>query len=136
MNDEKSSLDRSSDPDSPDQMDVGRTGYLIAGGEIIFSSSAAGASPRIGPAWTQDESINYECACDCIVHLMAICSGEMHDEATTVARHDALLVERSRLYAEMHVLGVQDYADIARIRRDYGQRVRSHVQHGKDILEK
>ena len=117
-------------------MDVCRTGLLIASDEIIFSSSVAGASPRKGPAWTQDESINYECACDCIVHLMAICSGEMHDEATTVARHDALLVERSRLYAEMHVLGVQDYADIARIRRDYGQRVRSHVQHGKDILEK
>lgn len=136
MNDEKSSLHRSGDPDSPDQMDVGRTGFLIAGGEIIFSSSAAGASLRKGPAWTQDESINYECACDCIVHLMAICNGEMHDEATTVARHDALLVERSRLHAEMHVLGVQDYADIARIRRDYGQRVRSHVQHGKDILKK
>jgi hypothetical protein len=136
MNDEKSSLHRSGDPDSPDQMDVGRTGFLIAGGEIIFSSSAAGASPRRGPAWTQDESINYECACDCIVHLMAICSGEMHDEATTVARHDALLVERSRLYGEMHVLGVHDHADIARIRRDYGQRVRSHMQHGKDILEK
>ena len=63
MNDEKSSLHRSGDPDSPDQMDVGRTGFLIADGEIIFSSSAAGASLRKGPAWTQDESINYECAC-------------------------------------------------------------------------
>ena len=136
MNDEKSSLHRSGDPDSPDQMDVGRTGFLMNGGEVIFSSSAASASPRKGPVWTQDESINYESACDCIVHLMAICSGEMHDEATTVARHDALLVERSRLYGEMHVLGLHDHADIARIRRDYGQRVRSHMQHGKDILEK
>ena len=67
---------------------------------------------------------------------MAICSGEMHNDATKVVRHDALLAERSRLYVEMRVLGVHDHADIARIRGDYGQRVRWHVQHRKDILEK
>lgn len=65
------------------------------------------------------------------MHLMAICTGEMHDEATTVVRHDALLDERSCLYAELRTFGVHDYAAITRIRRDYGQRVHWHVQHRK-----
>ena len=132
MNDEKSPLHRFSDGDSLNRPDVGHTKFLIVGGEATTSSSVVGASIRKGPAWTQDESINYECARDCIVHLMAICTDEMHDEATTVVRYDALLAKRSRLYAEMHVLEVHDHAEIAPICQDYGQRVRWHVKHGKD----
>lgn len=104
MNDRKASLHRSGDPDSLNPMDAGHTESSIAGGEVIVSSPDAGSSSRKGPAWTQDESINYECACDCIVHLMAISIGEMHDEATIVVRHDALLAERSRPHTKIHVL--------------------------------
>lgn len=132
MNDRKSSLPAATHPQDPDRPGDDFREFMNPGGEVITSGPAAGASPREGPLWTQDESINYEAAQDCIVHLMAICSGEIHEEATTGLRRAALVAERSRLATELRHLRVHDHGEIARIRRDYGQRVRWHIARSKD----
>lgn len=52
MSDRKSPLDCSNDPHSSDPMEVGPARSSTAGGEVITSSPAAGASRRERPAWT------------------------------------------------------------------------------------
>ena len=94
----------------------------------INAAILASGEPR--PQWTQDEAIAYECARECITHLMAICTDELHHEAPTDARRVELNAERSRLAAELRGLHVHDHADIARIRQDYGHRIRAHMQRG------
>lgn len=89
------------------------------------------AAGETRPKWTQDEAIAYECARECITHMMAICTGELHNDAPTEARHAELEAERDRLAAELRGLHVHDHADIARIRQDYGQRIRAHMERNR-----
>jgi hypothetical protein len=96
--------------------------------EIKADIMAAG-EPR--PKWTQDEAIAYECARECITHMMAICTGELHNDAPTEARRAELEAERARLAAELRGLHVHNHADIARIRQDYGQRIRAHMERNR-----
>jgi len=79
--------------------------------------------------WTQDEAIAYECACEAITHLRAILSSEISDESKrsvpNTRRIAALEAERVQLFQERKKLRVKDHAHIARIRREYGARIRA-----------
>jgi len=91
--------------------------------DSINAGILAAGGPR--PKWTQEEAIAYECALECISDLRAILTGERHDNPTP-ERLAALDAEFSRLGAERRALSVHDHAEIARIRSDYGRRIRYH----------
>jgi len=82
------------------------------------------------PKWSQDESIAFECARDCISDLMGILTAAIAaEEAQQSPRegHIAKLVEeRSSLHHELAVLRVSDKEQIAKIRHEYGSRIRAH----------
>lgn len=93
------------------------------------------AAGGLHPKWTQEEAIAYECARECITHLMAIYTGEIHNDNPTPERLAELRAARARLAAELRGLRVHDHAEIARIRRDYGQRIREHMAQAKPTAE-
>ncbi len=71
--------------------------------------------------WTQDEAIAFECAKECITHLMAIWTARIASGALTPDQSEKLRTRRSELAVERARLRVHDHADIARIRSVYGQ---------------
>jgi hypothetical protein len=80
--------------------------------------------------WTQDQAVAFECARECIVELMAICSAELGDLAgqadvcaESVDRQERRLAD---LATELRNLHLPDTDNIERIRRDYGQQVREY----------
>lgn len=73
--------------------------------------------------WTQDEAIAFECARECITHMIAICTGELHDDPSDERRAE-LVAERGRLLGEQRTLRLKDHAEIARIRTEYGAAIR------------
>jgi len=79
--------------------------------------------------WTDEEAINYECAREAITAVMAILMAQSHEEANKsnpdAAYLDSLYAERSRLFQERAGLRVQDHANIARVRTEYGARFRA-----------
>lgn len=79
--------------------------------------------------WTQSEAIAFECAREVITHLRAILTGQIAEEASKerpdAERVAALHAERSRLFRERAGLRVKDQATVARVRAEYGARVRS-----------
>lgn len=98
--------------------------------EDINAQIMAADEPR--PKWTQDEAIAFECARECITHLMAICTGELHNGEPAESRRAELEAELSRLARERSALHVADQTNIARIRTEYGARIRSHRKQGKN----
>jgi len=79
--------------------------------------------------WTQEEAIEYECACECITDLMGIKTAEICEEeakpfpdTTHVAR---LRAERFELAQERKRLHADNHAEIARINKEYGAIVRA-----------
>jgi len=78
--------------------------------------------------WTQEEAIAYECACEAITHLRAILTGEIEEELEKPKPDKAhlqnLYEESSRLFRERAELQIKDHTEIARIRSQYGARVR------------
>lgn len=80
--------------------------------------------------WTQDEAIAFECARECITHMIAICTGELHENPSN-ERHPSnerraeLVAERDRLAKEQRTLRLKDHAEIARIRSEYGSLIRA-----------
>jgi len=93
------------------------------------------AAGGLHPKWTQEEAIAYECARECITHLKAIYTGELYHDNPTPERRAEIKAEQSRLAAELRGLHVHDHAEIARIRRDYGQRIREHMAQAKRSAE-
>lgn len=85
------------------------------------------AAGGLHPKWTQEEAIAYESALECITHLRAILTAERHNDNPTPERLAEIEAESARLAAERRALSVHDHAEIARIRRDYGQRIRVHM---------
>jgi len=79
--------------------------------------------------WTQDQAIAYECACECITDLCGILTGQIFEESSkpypNSERLASLRTERSRLFRERAELSVKDDAKVARVRAEYGARVRS-----------
>jgi hypothetical protein len=76
--------------------------------------------------WTQDEAIAFECARECINHMIAICTGELHENPSAERRAE-LVAERSRLAGEQRTLRLKDHAEIARIRTEYGAFIRASM---------
>jgi hypothetical protein len=94
------------------------------------------AAGGLHPKWTQEEAIAYECARECITELMAIHTAELYHGSPTPGRHEEIKAERRRLAAERSGLHVHDHAEIARIRRDYGERIREHMAQAARRAEK
>jgi hypothetical protein len=85
--------------------------------------------PERNLLWTQEESINYECARECITHLRAILTSQIAEESDKkhpdAKRLERLEVESLQLFRERANLHVKDHAKIARIRAEYGARIRA-----------
>lgn len=88
--------------------------------------------------WTQDEAIAFECAREVITDLRAIITGQIAEENDKehpdTDRLSALRAERSRLFRERAGLRVQDQTAVARVRAEYGARVRSWRAERTDVL--
>lgn len=79
--------------------------------------------------WTQDQSVAYESACECIsaliaVHTAAIAREEHaeHPSASVIADHDAQITQ---LFRERKSLLPTDDDAVKRIRVEYGALVRA-----------
>lgn len=83
------------------------------------------------PKWTQDEAIAFECARECITHMMAICSEAIADDETRGKpdnnRLSTLEARLSELAKERAELTITDQDRIAVIRTEYGGHVRAHI---------
>lgn len=79
--------------------------------------------------WTQDEAIAFECAREVITDLQAILTSQIAEESGKVHPDEDLIVdlraERARLFRERTELRLKDHANVARIRKEYGARVRA-----------
>jgi len=79
--------------------------------------------------WTQTEAVDFECAREVITHLRAILTSLIYDESSKehpdAERLATLEAERSRLFHERAALRVKDHAAVARVRAEYGARVRA-----------
>lgn len=92
---------------------------FVAGGPL--------PDPLPPPAYTQDEAIAYECACECITHLSAIYTSELYNDNPSPERRAALELEQIRLHEERRTLRVKDHDKIARIRSEYGALCQAHL---------
>ncbi len=72
----------------------------------------------------KEVAIAYECARECIVHMMAIYTNALHHTNPTQEDCAAWRTERTRLAVELRELRLNDYAAIARVREDYGARIK------------
>lgn len=70
--------------------------------------------------WTQEESVAFESARECITHLMAICSARIASGRLTAAQVEDARRRRSSLAAERASLRVTDHGEVRRIRNEYG----------------
>lgn len=81
------------------------------------------------PKWTQDEAVAFECAREVITDMRAILTGEIAEESSKehpdAERLERLHAESSRLFRERAGLHVKDHDAIARVRAEYGARVRA-----------
>jgi len=79
--------------------------------------------------WTDDEAINYECAREAITHMRAILTEEIDEESRKPnpdkSHLKRLYEQRSQMFRERAGLQVKDQAKIARVRAEYGARVRA-----------
>jgi hypothetical protein len=90
-------------------------------------SNAPQAMTDGGPKWTQDQAVAYECARDCITHLMSCYSALIEDglrRDIAPLELDAYEREIKRLAQERQELRVHDDVAIERIRKEYGQLVK------------
>lgn len=90
------------------------------------------------PRWTQEESIAYECACEAIIHLMAIKTSLIYDEKEKeqpdISIIERLTTERSGLHQELNELQLKDHARIKKISSEYGAILRSYMEKNKNNL--
>jgi predicted transcriptional regulator len=82
--------------------------------------------------WTQDEAVAYECAREVITHLRAILTSEIADEESKpepdAMRLESLRTEWERLFHERANLHVGNHQEVARVRKEYGARVRAWME--------
>jgi len=81
--------------------------------------------------WTQEEAINFECACECITDLQGITLHKIREEESTASPNTERLAnleaEFSKLDQERKRLHVHNHAEIARIRSEYGAIIRAEL---------
>jgi hypothetical protein len=82
--------------------------------------------------WTQEEAIAFECAREVITDMMAICSADIDEEeckhSPDLERLALLETELARLADERAALTVSDQDEVARVRKEYGAKVRQRRQ--------
>jgi hypothetical protein len=85
--------------------------------------------PNVAQQWTQDEAIAYESACECITDLIGILMAAVYQEESNATPDSQQLLELdaavSRSWQTRERLGVHDHSEIARIRNEYGSRIRA-----------
>ena len=83
----------------------------------------------LGMGWTQEQSINFECAREVINDLMAIYTTKIYAEKGRAIPDseliNSLLAERSRLHQERSALDADDDVAVAAVRTKYNPIVRS-----------
>lgn len=79
--------------------------------------------------WTQDEALAFEAAREAVTHLRAILTSEIAEEEAKhqpdAARLSGLRDEQQRLFQERAKLRLHDHAEVARVRAEYGARIRA-----------
>ena len=79
--------------------------------------------------WTQDQAIAFECAREVITDMMAIQTGLIASETEKASPDlgylEDLRAKRSQFAQERSGLHVEDDAEIARVRQQYGAIVRN-----------
>lgn len=82
--------------------------------------------------WTQEQSVAFEAARECVTDMMGICSAAIAaEEAKPIPdaqRLAELEAELTRLTRERACLSIHDDVRIAGIRAAYGARIRAHRQ--------
>ncbi len=98
-------------------------------------SSVTARHKRSHPLWTQDEAIAFECAKEVITDMMAICSTQIDEETRKPQPNQQRLTE---LKAELFNLGREqitlrgnDQNTIAKIRQEYGAKIRAYRERKK-----
>ena len=90
----------------------------------------------LGMGWTQEQSINFECAREVINDLMSIYTTKIYAEKKKtipdLALVNSLLAERSRLRQERSALNADDDAAVAAVRAKYSPIVRSWREERRD----
>ena len=88
--------------------------------------------------WTQEESVNYECAVECIGDMISIRTAALAQEREAPypdqARVAQLLAEVSQLGQERQDLSLHDHEHVARILREYGAQVRAEFERTRSQL--
>lgn len=97
-----------------------------------MGTPALSLPPLTAPLWTQEQAIAFEAACECISHVMAICSAELHraqaNQVPDIELVDSLRAQLASLALERSALHVGDDERVASVRAVYGARVRLHTQ--------
>lgn len=86
------------------------------------------------PLWTQEESIAFECAKEVMNDMISICSSllakEKQKRPANLTRIRDLDQKRLQLIEERDAIGWNDNQKIARIRVEYGAKIRTYRQDG------
>ncbi|MDR1709136.1 MAG: hypothetical protein LBS70_05390 [Candidatus Accumulibacter sp.] len=89
--------------------------------------------PPLGETmWTQEEITDYECACECINHMVAIRSALIAEEEAKPRPDGKALARLNReideFVRERKKLRFRDHANVARINNEYGALLRERGQ--------
>lgn len=89
--------------------------------------------------WTQEQSINFECAREAINHVIAIYSAEIYNEekksSPDVQRLEMMNDRCLQLTRERSAMHVNDDAMVAEVRAKYSAILRAHAKHQGSITD-
>ena len=89
--------------------------------------------------WTQEQSINFECAREAINYLMAIYTSELYSEKEKALpdeqRIETLRTRRSQLAKERSSIDADDDQMVAEVRVKYSAIIRAHALHQGSITD-
>lgn len=87
------------------------------------------------PLWTQEESIAYECMREVINDMVGICSHliakEKKEDSPDIKRIQQLNEKIAALFKERSGIDLHDSNTIAKVRREYGAKIRAYREGGK-----
>jgi hypothetical protein len=106
-------------------------------GKITMLHRKTTAPPKNSnkPLWTQEESIAYECAREVINGMVGICSHliaqEEKKDNPNLERIQQLDTKIAELFKERSTIDLHDKVTIAKIRMEYGSKIRAYRESGK-----
>ena len=87
------------------------------------------------PLWTQEESIAFECAKEAMNDIAGICSSLIAKEKAKptpdLKRIEELYHKRLSLLEERDAIHFYDKDKIAKVRRDYGEKIKAYREGGE-----